>query len=391
MINFFRWLAGYVEFVFEGGFNEGFINECFNKGIKIYAVMLEQGRLRARCSARTYKRLHRVALHNSGRLSITKRRGLIFPFLKLRNRPGLFAGALCFVLIVNYMGGFIWNVEILGNNAITDSEITDFLEENGFTVGSHWSRADKDKIENLMMASFDDCAWVHINRIGSTARVEINETVEKPEITDNSVITNVKASKDGIIVKAQVYDGWQVANKGDSVVKGDLLVTGIYESEKKKTNFFAHARGEFIAQVKEPVSITVSRQQSFKAYTEKKTFKSLHFFSLKIPLYIGSSKYMNSDETVKNNYIKINGITLPIGISEKTVKIYTMKTQTLSDKALTKLVNEQVDKYAENELSNTEIIKKDIHISLNSDEASAKGYMLCLEDIAQEVKISEKQ
>lgn len=390
MINFFRWLAGYVEFVFEGGFNEGFINECFNKKIRIYSVRQEQGKLCARCSARAYKQLHRIALHNSGKLSITKRRGLIFPFLKLRNRPGLFAGALCFVLVINYMGGFIWNIEITGNNIITDREITNFLEENGLTVGSHWSRTDRDKIENLMMASFDDCAWVHINRIGSTARLEINETVEKPKITDNSVITNVKASKDGIIVEAQVYDGWQTASKGDSVVKGDLLATGIYESEKKKTNLFAHARGKFMAQVKEPVSITVSRQQSFKTYTEKKTFKSLHFYSLKLPLYIGSSKYINSDETVKNNYLKINGAVLPVGISEKTVKLYTMKTQTLSDKALTRLVDEQVDKYVQNELSHAQIIKKDIHISLNSDEATAKGYILCIEDIAQEVKISDK-
>ena len=68
-----------------------------------------------------------------------------------------------------------------------------------------------------------------------------------------------------------------------------------------------------------------------------------------------------------------------------------MKTQTLSDRALTKLVNEQVEKYVKNELANTEIIKKDIHISLNSDEASAKGYILCLEDIAQEIKIFQKQ
>ncbi len=35
-----------------------------------------------------------------------------------------------------------------------------------------------------MMSDFDDIAWAHINKKGTTAIVEINETTQKPEEID---------------------------------------------------------------------------------------------------------------------------------------------------------------------------------------------------------------
>ncbi len=81
------------------------------------------------------------------------------------------------------------------------------------------------------MADFEDVAWISINKIGSTASIEINETVNKPKLVDNNKTTNVKAAKDGVIVRLEVLGGWAAVQEGEAVTAGDLLISGVRESE----------------------------------------------------------------------------------------------------------------------------------------------------------------
>lgn len=391
MVKLIRWLLGYVSFKFSKGFAEGFINDCFESSINVHDLKRDSNEIYGICTAKTYKKLHRIAYKNGGVVEITKKHGPVFPLLKIKHRWGLLVGALGFVIIINLLSGFVWNIEITGNEAITDDEIRVFLADNGFSIGVFWDSVDKDSLESLIMASFDDCAWVHINEIGSTARVEINETVVKPDVVDDSGVANLRAVKDGIIVRATVYNGWAVAKVGDGVAKGDLLISGVYESEATKSNVFAHASGEYIAQVKEPFVLTVSRQQSNKIYGEEKQYKIIHFFGLKIPLYIGSGKMQDSEMTESTDYVKLNGRELPIGITTRTVRPYTVTKTVLSDSELTKLTQAETEKKLKTDFADCEIQSQSIDISLNSDEAVAKGTVICLEDIGEEVMIKEEE
>lgn len=389
MIRFFWWLLGYVEFVFENGFAEGFINDCYNKRLSIKHLDKKDNALFGEVCARNYKKLHSIALKNGGKVKIIKKHGPVFLLLKIQNRWGIFAGCLLFIFIVNFLSGFVWNIEITGNSKISDAQIMQVLDDNGFCMGVHWSAFNKENVENYIMATFDNCAWAHINRFGTTARVEINEAVMKPDLIDTEGVTNLKATKDGIIVKATVYDGWQVAQVGDSVVSGDLLVSGVYESEPTKQNLFAHARGEFIAQVNENVVLTVSRSQSQKSYHPPKEYKTFVFFGIRLPLYVGSSSFQNSRVELQENYFTVAGRTLPIGIVTKTVTAYDVVTVVLDDKDLNALVQKEIDKKLTQDFSHCEILSKNIDISLNQHQAVAKIEMVCLENIGEIVKITK--
>ena len=386
MVRFFRWLLGYVKFSFSGGFTDGFVDNCYQNKINVHNLKNNKGLVYGECLARDYELLHIPARKSGGKIKIIKKCGLPFFLLKLRNRWGLFVGALIFVCIISFLSGFIWNVEIVGNERVSDKEIISFLDENNLKRGAYWKSIDKDKIENLMMAGFDDCAWVHINELGTTARVEINETVKKPKITSKAP-SNLKAKKDGMIVKTSVTSGWQVARVGDSVIKGDLLISGIYDSEKKKGNQFANSSGEYIAQVKEPFSLTVARKQSYKAYKEERVFKKLCFFGLEIPLYIIPYETKNAELTENGDYLKLNSTELPIGIKTIKEKRYTPNSIMLSDNELSRLVKKETEKKLKEDFSEYEILKKNIDISLGADEATVKGSLICLENIGEEVKI----
>ena len=386
MVKFFRWLLGYVSFCFSGGFCDGFINQCFEEKINIQNLKIKNEELSGECLAREYIKLHGIARKNGGKTRVIKKHGFIFPLLKLKNRWGLFVGGILFICIISFLSGFIWNIEIIGNSKISESEIVEFLDKNNLRRGVPWRSVEKDKIENLMLASFDDCAWVQINELKTTARIEINETIKKPQITPKKT-ANLKAKKDGHIVKASVTNGWQVARVGDSVTKGDLLISGIYESEKKKGNQFAHASGEYIAEVKESFSLTVSRKQSYKSYKEERIFKRLCFFGIEIPLYFLPYEAKNTELEAECSYLKLGGNELPIGIITIKERRYTVKSRLLSDSELQKLAENETKKKLEEEFSDCEIKKKNLKTAINADEAKISGELICLEDIGETVEI----
>ena len=62
MVRLLRWLLGYVVFTFSDGFCEGFINECYEKGLNIYDIRRTKKGITACCRPKSYFFLHRIAL-----------------------------------------------------------------------------------------------------------------------------------------------------------------------------------------------------------------------------------------------------------------------------------------------------------------------------------------
>lgn len=382
MIELCRWLFGIVSFRFFGGFVDGFVNECYQQKINLHDIKIKDNTVYALCSAREYKRLHKIAFQNGGRVKIIKKTGLVFVLERVKNRVGLMIGALLFVVIINVLSGFVWSIDIVGNERLTKGEISSFLSENGFHEGVHWHSISTDKIENLMMASFEDCAWVHINRFGSTARVEINEAVLKPKMDDTKGYTNLKAKRDGVITYINLKRGYPVVKVGEGVVAGDLLASGVFENELTKTNVFVHSAGEVTARVKEPFSLTVSRTQAERVYTDEKHYKAVYFFGITI----GRVQKKGYENTKKVEYLKLNGKALPIAKIEATAKRFVDTEYSLTDKDLKNLAKAEIDKKLEQDYPDCEILEKKIKLSIKNDCAVAKGEIIFLENIAEEIK-----
>lgn len=387
MTEFFRWLLGYVEFSFSGGFIGDFINECYQQKVNIHNLKRSENTLHGKCLALQYKRLHSIALRSDGVVKITKKRGLLFPILKLKKRSGLIAGIGAFLIIINTLSGFIWNIEITGNNDIKTSELSTILSQNNMHIGSHWSTVNSDTIENIILATFDNCAWAHINRYSSTAVLEIREGILNPKTDSAKGKFNLKATKDGVIVYTNIKRGWSAVKIGDAVTAGDLLASGIYESEQAKINLYSHASGTVLAKVNEPFSLTISRVQKNKIYNEIVENKELNFFGISVPLSLNLNKSQDFDTELKTKYLKLNNNDLPIGITTKKLKYYTEFERELNDKELNNLIQSEIENKIKNDYSDCEIISQNIDIKLNAQNAVASGNVVVIEDIAEEIKL----
>lgn len=384
-----QWLVGYVEFSFSGGFGADFLNECFQLGLNVYKIR-DNSRLTARCPVQAYKYLHRIAFRHGGKVRIIKKCGLPFYVSRLMSRSGLAVGCVLCVVLFCFLSGFVWNIEYVGNTTIEQSRIEAFLDKNDFRIGTHWDVDEKKKLEDLMLASFDEIAWVHINRIGTTARVEIQEATPKPNI-ESKDYTNLTAVKDGVIVSAMVKDGWQQAFVGDSVTKGTILVSGVYAPEEKKENFFAHASGDFVARVNEEFTLTVSREQCRREYLGENEYKAISFFGLYLPLYVGKIPKETAEIERHSSYLTINDRPVPIGIIKTCVREYNIYTVNLSDKALLDLAEKLAEQKLVGEFGRKNIESKQINVTLNFNSAEARCNAQVLENIGEEVRLFSKK
>lgn len=61
-----------------------------------------------------------------------KKGGVPFLLHRYRKRTGLLAGLLAAVVLLGYMSGFVWKIEVTGNEAISTQEILAALDELGF-------------------------------------------------------------------------------------------------------------------------------------------------------------------------------------------------------------------------------------------------------------------
>lgn len=313
MVWLFRFLLGFVEFEFFGGFYEDFLTRCFKDGVEIKETMLTDGGFKAVCSIKTYKQLHKIALKNGGKVRILKKKGLPFLLLPLKNRLGFFTGALAFVVIISFLGGFVWNVELVGNERVSDAELGAFLDKNGVKSGVMWSGIDREKIAWEMMGGFSDIAWAHINKIGTTARVEINET-------------NIPPEKDN----------------GDS-----NKLQGITVFRKQ-------------------LEVVTSREQS-KIKTEKqKTYKTILFFGAKIPLYLNKEKGVFSDS--RESKITIRDTELPVGCLFENEKWIACEKVLLTDAELLELSKKRLRFEEEKAFDSYEIINKTTDFSIDESK-----------------------
>lgn len=386
MISIIRWLLGYVKFTFLNGFTEGFINDCFKNNLNIRGISEIENGITAAADIKTYFKLQRIAFRHGGRVKVVKRKGLPFFFLPLKNRWGILVGMVFSVFLISFMGGFIWNVTVAGNDRVTDAKIVDYLAQNGLKTGVRWNDTDKENLEFGVMAEFDEVSWISINKVGCLALVEINETRDKPSVIDNSKITNVVAEDDGVITHITALGGWSKVKAGDAVSKGDLLISGVNESEIDEKNHFAHAHGTVLANVNTTLSLNISREQKDKDFYKTAEYKSVFFFGVKIPLYLKENQG-NFDENISKASLVYNNFRLPIGIETKKCEYYNVISNRLSDEALEELARSELEKLKADKLKNAEIINENTEVQMQENVCIITGSYNIVKNIGTEQEI----
>ncbi len=309
IIQFLRYLFGYINFRAFGGFPDRFINLCTKEGIPLWNVRNINNNITASTTVQGYLSIHTVARKSGMRVISTDKVGLKYFLRKHKTRIGILAGAVISVIVLSILTQFVWSVSVVGNTTIEEDVILSAFQKHGVRVGVPVSSIDNDEAASLVMSEIESLSWVSVNMKGSVVVIEVREKTKAPEIYDASKPTNVIASEDGVILSIDVLYGNEEVKPGSAVTKGDLLISGII-AHKDGTEKAIHADGYVKALVKKK---RVSSDTDFSICNIKneKTRNLIFFFGLKIPL---GTMLKEGYFTEHNSFVQSDKNLLPVGI-----------------------------------------------------------------------------
>lgn len=380
----YRRINGYLYVKFISERPEKLLNICAANGLNIWRVAIKNNCLYFKTGITSFKKLRVLKRRIKGKIHITKKCGLPFFVAKNKHRYGMVAGLILFFAMLYFLSGFIWNIDISGNNTVTDADITKALEEIGIYEGVSTSKINTENHRNALLLKCKNISWAAINIEGSRLTLDITEAKFKDEKDEEP--SNLKADSDGIIKSVEIISGTANVKVGDAVRKGDLLVSGMLEYEDKHTEF-VRARGKITAEVEKSFKITQPMKVKEKLRTGESEKRSvLSFFGIKIPLYFG--KISGSYESEKtNNELFSDKPYLPIKLISKTFNYTDEKEYILSEEEAKSRAIAQLEEQLNSYLGEGEIIDKKITCRKENENFVVLAQIKCQKDIIFEEKL----
>lgn len=278
-----RYCRGTLQFTAAGPYPERFLNLCSGGGVGLWNTRRTAEGVTACCAQCHRSRLEYYAQKSGCRLETVRCTGMKSTARRYRRRTGLWVGAALLAAGLLVMGRFVWRVEIRGTEQLDPAVITAALAEYGVHPGVLAGKIDARTVERRMQIRFAEIAWITVNVEGSRVTAILEEAVPPPAVVEDGIPTNLIAGETGFITRVEVQNGNAVVKPGDSVLAGDLLVSGIMDNKMGESRL-AHARGRVYAQVREQLEIFVPYEQRDYLLAGVARRRYLTVFGVEIPL-----------------------------------------------------------------------------------------------------------
>lgn len=411
LINF---IMGYATVTCDKEFAKELVNVMMKNEIDYWDMhRLEDGKLVFTILLKELRRLQRLCGKADTFLSATQSKGVPVIFKRYRKRIGIPIGIAIFSFILWSSTLFVWDIQVSGNEGVTDAEIIDELSELGCFVGAFIPKIDFYALCNRYVLEKDNVAWIAVNMDGTTAQVRVIES-KAPDIEsdkNNGSPTNLVASRDGYIIRIELNSGMAAVKPGQTVSKGKLLISGVNEvkSQSGKSFMLVRSEGKVFAETHREINVSVPLKIEEKTFTGvSENEKTLKIFGKTLKLRESSSILPENCDIIENmrrvvlfeNGISLFGwdiidkIDLPVYVITRSYNEYTYLDKLLTEEEALSFAKQMLAEKIEAELPDAEILTRDIDYEIrqgeNGDELYLTCTLACVEDIAEQRLIGVK-
>ncbi len=123
-------------------------------------------------------------------------------------------------------------MSVTGNDKVATEVILEKLSENGIKPGALKFSINPDNVVDNIMLGINDLSRISVSVRGTRVFVNVSERVKPPDLIDKNLPCDLVAAKDGVIYSIVAKEGLETVKIGDTVTKGQLLVTGTIENVK---------------------------------------------------------------------------------------------------------------------------------------------------------------
>lgn len=290
---------------------------------------------------------------------IISKKGFLSDLKKSLKRPGLYIGAALFISALMASDSIVWEVRFIRNGNENAERIERAARETGIVSGALKSGIDKDGAENYIMLKCPDVSYVNVSINGGVATVTTDERVLFVK-NENDEKCDLSASDDGYILRYETYAGRTVCEKGQTVKKGDLLISGTYDT-------FHHgqvtvkAKGKVYALVERDILCEVDGKTYEKQYTGEEHVKtSVTVFSYGVDGIADYDEKEYERYTEQDDVYIFGNIRLPLKIRRDTYRKYVLTEREVSKEEAERQLDMMYEKQLKDTVGDGEIKSTDI-------------------------------
>lgn len=281
---------------------------------------------------------------------------------------------------------FIWNIEVSGNEKLSDAEIIRALNDCGISYGTFWPSVSSDMVRSNMLLKLDGVSWIAVNLHNSKAEVVVHERIEKPDIYSKNSFFDVVADKAGVITKLSVLEGESRVAVGDSVVDGDVLVSGLMQSEVGEDRL-VHAKAEVEARTWYALTAAEPINQTVKIASKSSKRRMSFVFGKNVINFCSDSRKKSPacDKIIKYKNMSVNSVfAFPIGILTQHENLMKTEERKLDIEAETERLKQDLMEELERKISGGEITDYNYSVSDDKGLLTVTLHAECIENISIE-------
>ena len=324
-------------------------------------------------------------------LTETGRGGLPVLGRRLWRRPGLLVGLVLGVILYAAAQRVVWDVRISGNTILSNRAVEASLAACGLEVGTPLRGFRADVVANEVLLYDDRLAWLSINRKGTVAYVEVREAVKRPE-AESDQPCDLVAAEGGIIERVELESGNVRIAAGQIVGKGDMLVSGLYDSTQQGIRFTT-ARAKVYARTTRVLMVKIPLTYEYKDYETEpmggergiNREKSLIFFGKQIKFKKKTGNLTVCCDIIENEKScgVVSGVGFPVSLRTTWYLPYTVTQATRSYAEAEELAYFELAKAIAALPGGAELIRKEISVHHGADALTLTCTLTAVEDIAR--------
>ncbi len=383
-----NYIKGYVIIIVEGYFLEKFINICTHRNIRLWNVKWQKNsRVSMKLGIDDFKELRPVVKKTRCKVHIVKRKGIPFILNRYKSRKAFVIGSGICIVIFFLISSFIWDISVTGNNNVSTEFILERLRENGVKTGALKFRINTDEIVENMMLQINDLARMSVSLKGTRIYVEVTERTKPPVLINKEIPCDIIASRDGVIYSIVAKEGLETVKIGDTVTKGQQLITGrVYNVKNPEAPpLMVHSMGSVKARTWYEATAKIEQNLvTAKRTGLKKEMYSIVLFTKKIKLFHTQIPYNNSEHMELKKKLSLGAnFALPFELITDQYYEYELEQNKVDMATAKKVASERAVESAQKQIpSHAEVLMKNItELEDDNGSKSVRALIECVEDI----------
>jgi similar to stage IV sporulation protein len=334
-------------------------------------------------------RAQAIGSRTGAEISVLRRAGFLHFLRRFRKRAYLLLIPLPFLLCFLWLSTCLWEIEVSGNLTVSHGDILSALEAVGVYPGVSGLHLDNAQIRSRMQEALEKLSWCTVQVHGSRALVVVRERRLPPEIVDDHLPREVAAGKTGTIESMNILEGRALVKKGDTVLRGQTLITGVLTDRQGQTRR-VHAMGRVFARTWYILSAEMPLEIWEKTYTgEERALCSLEIGDLRLNFYndcsISGDCY---DRIQESKRLSAFGLALPLRFIRTRCRAYALSSRELGEEEGAQLLEDRLLYRLSLEAPEAEVLETGFQRERRGGVLRVTMLAQCRENIGEERDIS---